>query len=156
MRPAHRLHPVVGFRPYRPVTVAAGPAAPGDTRLTTDFYVLVVEDHRDVADSLRMYLELACGYRVNVAYDGQAGIDAALRDRPDAVISDIGLPRKNGFELGAEVTRAPGRKPLLIAVSGYGEDEDIERAKRVGYDNYFVKPADLTVLANLLRARAGR
>jgi DNA-binding response OmpR family regulator len=123
-----------------------------DTRSTADFSVLLVEDQPDVAESLRVYLELACGYKVSIAADGQAGIDAAVRDRPDAIICDIGLPKRDGFEVATEVGRALPRRPLLIAVSGYAEPEYIERARRVGYDDYFVKPADPAALANLLRA----
>jgi DNA-binding response OmpR family regulator len=127
-----------------------------DPRSPADFAVLVVEDQPDVALSLRIFIELACGYRVTVAHDGQAGIDAALRDRPDAILCDIGLPKKDGFAVAAEVTRALPDKPLLIAVSGYAEDEYVARARRAGYDDYLVKPADPNDLVRLLRARAGR
>jgi DNA-binding response OmpR family regulator len=125
------------------------PAAP-----TNDFSVLLVEDEADVAETLRLYIQLACGYRVSIAADGQAGIDTALRDRPGAIVCDIRLPKKSGFAVAAEVTRALSRKPLLIAVSAYGEDEHVERARDVGYDEYFVKPADPAAVADLLRARA--
>jgi CheY-like chemotaxis protein len=123
-------------------------------RADESFSVLIVEDHPDVAESLRMYLELACGYRVTIARDGQAGIDAVFRDRPSAVICDIGLPRRTGFDVAEEVTRGLPRKPLLIAVSGYAEEEYADRAHAAGFDEYFVKPADPAALADLLRARA--
>jgi CheY-like chemotaxis protein len=125
-----------------------------ETHPSAPLSVLIVEDQADAADSLSAYLELACGCRVTVARDGQAGIDAALRDRPDAIVSDIGLPKRNGLELGAEVTRALPRKPLLIAVSGYSREEYADRARRAGFDAFFVKPADPEALADLLRARA--
>ena len=78
--------------------------------MTTAHYkplnVLVVEDQRDVADTLAMYLEVACHCRVRIAHDGEAGVAAAQAEHPDAVLCDIGLPKKDGFEVAREVTAA--------------------------------------------------
>jgi DNA-binding response OmpR family regulator len=112
--------------------------------------VLVVEDQPDVADSLRMFLELAGGHSVRVARDGHQGVEMAVRDRPDAVICDIGLPKKNGFQVATEIRGSLPRKPLLIAVTGYGQDWGEADALRAGFDVYRTKPADPVELNKLL------
>jgi DNA-binding response OmpR family regulator len=103
--------------------------------------VLIIEDSHDAADSLGLYLEHICHYRVTIAYDGDAGINAALAGHPDVVISDIGLPKKDGYQVGTAISRM-SRKPLLIAVSAYGDDDAQERARAAGFQHYLVKPAD--------------
>jgi CheY-like chemotaxis protein len=164
----------VASRPGRPgrarricrllqLTSAVGLAGPGGRakRLThprapaAASSVLIIEDHRDTAATLALFLQLGCGCRVRVAPDGQAGVEEALRDPPSAIICDIGLPKKDGFQVAAEVAGALPRKPLLIAVSGYAEDEYIDRARAAGFDEYLVKPADPFAVAELLRTRAG-
>jgi CheY-like chemotaxis protein len=101
--------------------------------------VLVVEDNRDAADSLRILLELL-GYDVAVAYTGPEGLAAAKRDQPDVVVCDIGLPGMDGFAL-ASALRKNGRmaRARLIAVTGYGEEEDKRRAVEAGFDDHLVK-----------------
>lgn len=112
--------------------------------------VLVVEDHTDVAVTLAMYLELV-GFRVRVAADGEAGIRSGLADPPDAVVCDIGLPKKDGFQVAGELIAGLPRRPLLIAVTGYGEDEMRERGKAAGFDHYLLKPVDPRAIEALLR-----
>ena len=114
--------------------------------------VLVVEDQPDVADTLALYLRLACQCRVSVAHDGEAGVAAARAEQPDAVLCDIGLPRKDGFEVAREVTACLPRKPLLIAVTGYGDDESREKGRAAGFDHYLLKPADPQAIEAILRA----
>ncbi len=112
--------------------------------------ILIVDDSPDGADSLGQVLRLA-GHEVEVCYDGQSAVEAAGRLRPDAILLDIGLPGMDGLETARRLDRASdGKRPLLIAVSGYGSDEDRERARRAGFDHYLVKPPDLRRLAEIL------
>jgi DNA-binding response OmpR family regulator len=113
--------------------------------------VLLVEDNPDVAASLALYLEL-CHFDVTVAADGEAGVRAAMADPPDAVVCDIGLPRMDGFAVARAVGAGLAPRPLLIAVTGYGEDWMRERGAAAGFDHYLVKPADPRAITALLRA----
>jgi PAS domain S-box-containing protein len=123
----------------------AGGAAVGPRRR-----VLIVEDNSDAADSLRMLLELA-GHEVAVAYTGADGLEAARARRPDVVLCDLGLPGLSGFEVARALRQGADTSGLrLIAVSGYGRDEDQRRARAAGFDEVLVKPVDLSVLGRLL------
>jgi PAS domain S-box-containing protein len=105
-------------------------------------HVLVVEDNRDAADSLRLLLEVS-GYEVTVAYSGPMGLEAATRELPDVVICDIGLPGLDGFGVARALRQNPGtRAARLIAVTGYGQPADRERALEAGFDEHLVKPVD--------------
>jgi two-component system CheB/CheR fusion protein len=112
--------------------------------------VLVIEDNRDAADSLRMLLEVI-GHEVRVAYSGPDGLAEAVAWQPDVVLSDIGLPGQDGFEV-ARALRANTRTRgvLLVAVTGYGDQETRKRAQDVGFDHLLTKPADPTTLIQLL------
>jgi signal transduction histidine kinase/ActR/RegA family two-component response regulator len=110
--------------------------------------VLVIEDNRDAADVLATYLRTR-GHFVQVAYDGDSGLSAALRERPDVVVCDIGLPGMDGYQL-ARALRADGLQSTLVAVTGYGEPRDRERGRHAGFQHYLVKPADPEELARLL------
>jgi CheY-like chemotaxis protein len=115
--------------------------------------ILVVEDHLDAAESLQMLLELS-GHEVETAPDGPSGMDTALRFRPDVVLCDVGLP--NGMT-GYDVARALRAHPtlrtcLLVALTGYGQDEDQRRALDAGFDRHLTKPVDLVVLEQVLAA----
>ena len=116
--------------------------------------ILLIEDNVDACDTLRTLLELA-GHEVAVAYDGNAGLTAAQARRYDIVICDIGLPGIDGLEVltrlrGAEFD-APGvARPFAIALSGYGQNEDRERAFVAGFDRYLVKPAAPDTLLELV------
>jgi len=112
--------------------------------------VLVVEDNRDSAESLRMLLATQ-GYEVALAYTGTEGVEAARRARPDVVICDIGLPGMDGYAVARAIRLNPGTaKARLIAVTGYGQDDDRARALANGFDTHLVKPADPEKLLGLL------
>jgi signal transduction histidine kinase/ActR/RegA family two-component response regulator len=114
--------------------------------------VLIVEDNRDAADVLATYLR-SCGHSVRVAYDGSEGFEAALRERPEVVICDIGLPGMDGFEFARTLRAHPElRQALLVAVTGYGETRDRERGVQAGFEHYIVKPADPERIAMLLNS----
>jgi len=118
--------------------------------------VLLVEDNRDAAEVLATYLR-SLGHVVHLAYDGMSGMTAALRDRPDVVICDIGLPGVDGFELARTLRAEPGMKQcLLVAVTGYGEARDRERGLQAGFQHYFTKPANPEEIARLLEQGAAK
>jgi CheY-like chemotaxis protein len=113
-------------------------------------HVLVVDDNRPAADSLCMLLRM-WGYDCRVAYDGIAGLQAALDYRPDCLLMDICMPGMDGFTLASRLRRQPeleGSK--LVALTAFSDEDHIQRAREVGFDHYFVKPADLAELWRLL------
>jgi PAS domain S-box-containing protein len=104
--------------------------------------VLIIEDHRDVAESLRMVLEL-CGCHVWVAFCGREGLELAQRLKPDVAVCDLGLPGMDGFAIASALRQDPATASVrLIAVSGYGQEQDRRRAKEAGFDEHFTKPVD--------------
>jgi CheY-like chemotaxis protein len=111
--------------------------------------VLVIEDNRDAAASLSVLLELM-GHDVRVAYTGPEGVAAAAEWPPEIVISDIGLPGFDGFEVARRLRRQLGTKPLIVALTGYGRDEDRRHSREAGFDHHLVKPADPAVLQQML------
>jgi len=119
--------------------------------------VLLVEDNVDAAESLVMYLELR-GYRVKIAPDGPTALRLAQASPPDAAIVDLGLPGMDGFEVARRLRGDVGLgKMLLVALTGYGSEEDRRRAFAAGFDAHLLKPVDPDVLHALLaRDRNGR
>jgi CheY-like chemotaxis protein len=112
--------------------------------------VLVVEDHRDSADSLCVLLELM-GHEVRAAHDGPEGEAAAVAWRPEIVVSDIGLPGFDGYELARRLRRTSELGPLLlVALTGYGREEDRRQSREAGFDLHLTKPADPDVLRRVL------
>ena len=116
--------------------------------------VLVVDDVPASAESLSRLLEIE-GHRVATAGDGDAALATAASFRPDVIVLDIGLPGKSGFEVAAEL-RASGAHAdtLLVALSGYGGQEDRERGARAGFSHYLVKPADIPTLLSIISTHA--
>jgi CheY-like chemotaxis protein/two-component sensor histidine kinase len=113
--------------------------------------VLVVDDDQAVADSLSMVLTLA-GHEVETAYDGVTALEAAQRQRPEIVLMDIGMPGMDGYSVAREFRRrADLREALLVAVTGWGADEDRWRTREAGFDIHLVKPVDYETLETLLR-----
>jgi signal transduction histidine kinase/DNA-binding response OmpR family regulator len=112
--------------------------------------VLVVDDNRDVADSTASVMRLN-GCDVHVAYDGKAALESVQRLRPDAVLLDIGLPTIDGYLVAEHIRAHPeNERTMIVAVSGYGQEQDRVRSKSVGFDYHVVKPIDPTVLAGLV------
>jgi len=112
--------------------------------------VLLVEDNPDAADSLAVVLGM-WGHEVRVAGDAGAALDVVARWVPAVVLSDIGLPGMDGYELAGALRSQPAlRDATLIALSGYGRDEDKRRAADAGFDHHLVKPPDLAGLERLL------
>jgi CheY-like chemotaxis protein len=89
-------------------------------------------------------LQLA-GHAVQIAHDGPGGLEAAAAFDPDCVLLDIGLPGLDGYEVARRLRSASGRRCTLIAMTGYGQKDDVRRAMEAGFDRHFVKPVSLKI-----------
>src|SRR5262249_43553609 len=108
--------------------------------------IVIVEDNADVLVTLRQALELE-GHEVHEASDGPLGLAAILRLRPDVALVDIGLPGFDGYQLARRVRASPtGKSVHLVALTGYGQPEDRQRAIEAGFDTHVVKPVSLDAL----------
>ncbi len=117
--------------------------------------VLIVDDNRDAADALAMLLRHT-GHEAFVAYDGKTALAAAETDRPDVVLLDIGLPGMSGHDVCRQVREQPwGRNIRMIALTGWGQEEDRRKSREAGFDGHLVKPIDIAaVLEQFQRAPA--
>ncbi|HTH80580.1 MAG TPA: PAS domain S-box protein [Ramlibacter sp.] len=143
------------FRIELPLAAQAGlapaPSAAPQRPDVRDVTVLVVDDNEDSADSLREMLN-AAGYKASCAYTGQAALDAIAEDKPDVALLDIGLPDIDGYEVCRRVRSQSGtHQPVLIAVTGWGQERDKERATASGFNGHLTKPADPGKLMAMLR-----
>ena len=112
--------------------------------------ILVVDDNRDATRSLATILKLT-GHDVETAFDGQEAVDAAAIYQPDIVLLDIGLPRINGYEVCRKIRSEEwGRRMKIIAVTGWGQDEDRLKSNDAGFDNHLVKPVKPAALLQLI------
>jgi CheY-like chemotaxis protein/anti-sigma regulatory factor (Ser/Thr protein kinase) len=112
--------------------------------------ILIVDDNEDGALSLAMLLKLE-GHETHTAHDGLEAVAAAERIRPDAVLLDIGLPGLNGYEVCRRIRQQPwGKDIVLVALTGWGQEEDRHRSTAAGFDTHLVKPVDHDALAELL------
>jgi CheY-like chemotaxis protein len=116
--------------------------------------VLVVDDNRDSADSMALLLG-ASGHDVRTAQDGTSALAIAPEYKPDVVLLDIGLPGMNGYTVAERLRALPGGGNIvLIAMTGYGQEDDRRRSREAGFDHHLVKPVDFDVLAGILNAAA--
>ena len=112
--------------------------------------ILVVDDNVDAADTLAEMLR-ASGHDVHTEYDGTAAIRALQSHRADVVLLDIGLPKLNGYDAAREIRAIDPQKPVvLVAVTGWGQDEDRRRSRLAGFDHHLVKPVDPALLDRIL------
>jgi len=111
--------------------------------------ILIVEDNPDARDALRVLLELE-GHAVEAAGEGQEALELARAKDPDIALVDIGLPGIDGYEIARRVRARDARRPILIALTGYGQPEDRQRATEAGFDDMLVKPVDPSALADML------
>ena len=142
--------PVVGDREPadHSVPVLADAAAAGRRR------VLVVDDNKDGADSLAMLLK-AAGHQVYTAHDGLEALASADRLHPDVMLLDIGLPKLNGYEVCRRIRREPwGAGIIVIALTGWGQEEDRKKSTEAGFDAHLVKPVRQEELMPLLARQA--
>jgi PAS domain S-box-containing protein len=118
--------------------------------------ILIVDDNRDSTLLLSRLLE-ASGHTVAQAFDGPAALEAAAAFHPDAILLDIGLPKLDGHEVARRLRRQPEMDDvLLIAISGYCQDEDRKRSRQAGFDHHMAKPLDRQTLLELLADARGR
>jgi CheY-like chemotaxis protein len=128
-------------------TVSADPV---DTKVARR--VLIVDDNRDAADSMATLLRLL-GHEVATAYSGPSGLTEAETFLPDVVFLDIGMPGMSGYEVARQLRagHAAGGLHLLVAVTGFSQPTDLQRAEEAGFDKHLVKPADPSELMSLLQ-----
>jgi CheY-like chemotaxis protein/anti-sigma regulatory factor (Ser/Thr protein kinase) len=112
--------------------------------------VLVVDDNRDSAITLAMLLKLQ-GHETETVFDGVAAVEAAARFSPDVILLDIGLPKLNGYEAARQIRQLPrGRDVLLVALTGWGQEDDRRKSHEAGFDHHLVKPIEHAALSKLL------
>ena len=138
-----------------PAPRPAAPPVPAPAPRLAAERVLVVDDNRDAAESLAAILR-TLGADAAVAHDGPAALDAFASYRPDAVILDIGMPAMSGYDVARAIRAHPlGRRTPIIALTGWGQEEDRRRAQEAGFDHHLIKPADIDALRRLLSRPAG-
>ena len=115
--------------------------------------VLVAEDIPDAAEMMRLMIE-CMGHDVRVAADGVQAVALAHEFHPQIALLDIGMPRMDGYEAAREIRRALGRRVVLVALTGWGQEEDQRRAYAAGFDRHVTKPADPEVIESLIAAVA--
>ncbi len=115
--------------------------------------VLVAEDIPDAAEMMRLMVE-CMGHNVRVAADGVQALALAREFNPQIALLDIGMPRMDGYEAAREIRRALGHSVLLVALTGWGQEEDQRRAYSAGFDRHVTKPADPEVLESLIASVA--
>jgi PAS domain S-box-containing protein len=142
--------PSVGGAAPEPVADVATPAAPRRMR------VLVVDDNRDSADSMRMLLE-ASGQEARCVYDGVSALEIAESFRPEVILLDIGMPSMDGYQVARELrARNLVPPPTIAALTGWGQDSDKKKTREAGFDHHFTKPVDATELLGFLEQVAAR
>jgi CheY-like chemotaxis protein len=149
----NRLHEGKPLNPSTPASPAA-PAAPRRefvARGERPARILVVDDNVDLARGLARLLQIH-GHDVQIAHDGPTGLDEAKKSSPEVVLLDIGLPGMDGYQVAARLRREESVKDAtLIAISGYGQEEDLRLAKEAGFDHHLVKPIASDDLIKILR-----
>jgi CheY-like chemotaxis protein len=141
-----------------PILVGASqlsPKPPSTLAPTKTYRILVVDDNWDSSESLAMLLKLG-GHETHTAHDGSAAVEAAEALRPDVVLLDIGLPDLNGYEVARRIREQPwGKGMVLIALTGWGQEEDRQRSREAGFNAHLVKPVDHVALIKLLAESGG-
>ncbi len=113
-------------------------------------HILIVDDNDDCAQSMAMLLRLY-GHDVVIAPNGRIAVDKARADMPDVVLLDLGLPGMSGYEVAEQLcARRPRKTPLLVAVTGYGGEEDRRNSRKAGIDLHLLKPIDPNQLRAIL------
>jgi CheY-like chemotaxis protein len=116
---------------------------------TVPRHILIVDDNRDSARSLALLLELM-GHTVDTAHDGLEAVEKAATLRVDVILLDIGMPRLNGFEAARRIRKQQQEGLRLVALTGWGQEEDRRHSEEAGFDAHLVKPIDLAALTKLL------
>jgi CheY-like chemotaxis protein len=112
--------------------------------------ILVADDNRDSAESLAMMLRVM-GHEVRAAHNGLEAVELAASYRPEVVLLDIGMPKLNGYDAARQIRQQPwGKNMMLIALTGWGQEEDRRRSQEAGFDQHLVKPVEPVSLEKLL------
>jgi CheY-like chemotaxis protein len=117
--------------------------------------ILVVDDNLDSAKSMALLLKLM-GHEVCLAHDGLEAVEVAVRERPEVIMLDIGLPGQDGYQACRLIRREGLDDELIVALTGYGQDEDRARSMAAGFNNHLVKPVSLEMIQELLTDYAQR
>ena len=126
--------------------MAGGPATQAVRRR-----ILLVDDLVEVAEDMASLLREAFGHEVRTAHDGPSALQLAAEYRPELVLLDIGLPGMNGYELARRLRQQPGLGDVvLVALTGWGQEEDQRRSREAGFDAHLVKPVERSALTALL------
>jgi PAS domain S-box-containing protein len=134
------------MEPARAETAVATPAQ--------SHRILVADDNQDSARSLALLLKLG-GNDTHAAFDGLQAIEAAAWFRPHVMLLDVGMPRLNGYDAARHVREQPwGRDVLLVALTGWGQEQDVRKSKEAGFDHHLVKPVDYDALTRILSSLA--
>ncbi len=138
--------PAIGSQPVKaPARRSATEAASAEK-----LRIIAVDDNQDAADTLAQFLRIQ-GHDVRVLYEGQGVAELVEEFRPQVVILDLGLPGMSGYDVAKRLTVQPsGEDLLLVALSGYGRAEDIQRSRECGFHHHFVKPLDIKAMMRLL------
>jgi signal transduction histidine kinase/ActR/RegA family two-component response regulator len=143
---------VLGFPLLAPASAEASAATTVVKHVGVTRRVLIADDNVDAAEGLRRLLELQ-RHQVEVVHDGEAAVEALSRSEPEVILLDISLPGLDGLEVARRIrARGGARRPLLVAVTGLGRDEDRRRSADAGFDHHLVKPIGLDSLAALMDA----
>jgi CheY-like chemotaxis protein len=141
---APRVEPLPSAEPQGPPGEAGGPLR-----------VLIVDDNADAATAVGQLMQIL-GHEVALAKDGPAALAAAATAKPDLILLDIGLPGMDGYDVAARLRAAGHTRAALVALTGYGREDDVRRSREAGFDHHLVKPVDLAQLERIasdLRAR---
>lgn len=112
--------------------------------------ILIADDLKDNADSMAMALE-SMGHDVEAVYDGEQALEVAARWRPEVLFLDLGMPKRDGYEVARQIRAEEwGQTIHLIALTGWGQEEDRRRTQEAGFDHHLVKPVDLRAIETLL------
>jgi PAS domain S-box-containing protein len=146
------------FVVHLPCVVASGasaattsPSTPASNGQSSGLRVVIADDNRDAADSLAMLLQMD-GHQISLAHDGVQALSLIKQIRPEAALLDIGMPGMNGYQVAEQVRADPlSAQIMLVALTGWGQAQDLERAHAAGFDHHLVKPAELSAVRALLQ-----
>ena len=152
--PGMRLRKGSEFIVHLPMAADSAPLRAAESQPLSETFnrhrILIVDDNQDSANSLADVLKLT-GNDTSVVHDGLAALDAAESQRPDVILLDIGLPKLNGYDVCQRLRNTDwGADILIIALTGWGQEEYRQKSAAVGFDGHLVKPVNLAELMNLL------
>ena len=130
--------------------VPAMPPHKAEPRPSISLRVLVADDNRDAADSLALLLKMQ-GHHVNVAYDGEQALRSLESETPDIALLDIGMPKLSGYEVAERIRAQDGASGIaLVAITGWGQTPDEQRARAAGFDHHLIKPVEVDTVLDLV------